>query len=138
MNNIIFTFFCFFLVNSAIAQEKIGQIWECHTRVDVSNKMQIAPALRLGTVDISAKAIYVFVHVINRDNGTGGLTNVQVDNWMSHFRSDYLTCNIIIEEIGRSNLNNTTFFNGIDKNNYATLIGTNTHSNAIDIFTFTD
>jgi len=134
MKNIYFIFFCFSLVNSAIAQNNIGQIWECHTSVDVSNKMQLAPALRLGTVDISPKIVCVFVHVVNRDNGTGGLTNVQVDNWMSRFRSDYSKHYIIIEEIGRSNLNNTTFFNGVDANNYSALIGTNTHANSIDLY----
>jgi len=133
MKKIFFSFLLLCIVNSSIAQE-IGQIWGCRTQIDASTKLHTIPELRLGTVDTSPKIISIFVHILRRNDGTGGLTNNQVDNWVTHFRNDYIGHNIIILEIGRANLNNTTFYNGITDVNYSTLINTNTHGNAIDIY----
>jgi hypothetical protein len=53
---------------------------------------------------------------------------------MTRLCNDYSIHKILIREIGRSGLNNTTFYNGMTDNNYNTLINTDTHNNAIDIY----
>lgn len=124
-----------FFFNNIYGQIGKGQIWQCNT---MESGLKISSSTTLATVavvfDTTPKIINVFVHVINRDNGTGGLTNAQIDNWLSLFCSDYLAHNISIRVIGRANLNNTTFFNGMTNANYSNLITTDTHNDAIDIY----
>jgi hypothetical protein len=36
--------------------------------------------------------------------------------------------------MGQSNLNNSTFYNGMTDTNYPSLVSTDTHSDAIDIY----
>jgi len=68
------------------------------------------------------------------DNGSGGLNQAQINNWIAILCSDYLQYNILVRVLGQSNLNNTTFYNGMTDLNYPSLISTDTHSDAIDIY----
>lgn len=90
-----------FFFNNIYGQIGKGQIWQCNT---MESSLKISTSTTLATIavvfDTSPKIINVFVHVINRDNGTGGLTNAQINNWLSLFCSDYLAHNISIRVIG--------------------------------------
>ncbi len=80
------------------------------------------------------KLINVFIHVVRRDDGSGGLTQLQIDNWMNLFYNDYVGHHIIIHIIGQSNLNNSTYYNGLTDPNYLPMISTDAHGNAVDIY----
>ncbi len=121
--------------SDSVAQRSVGQIWYCRTTQNSPPKtIKDISMLSTSTVDTSLKIINIYIHIIRRNDGTGGLTNAQVNNWISILCNDYSIHKILIYEIGRSDLNNTTFYNGISDANYASLINTNTHSNAIDVY----
>lgn len=124
------------LFNSNInAQKKVGQIWHCNTADNLTpGTISNLSIESITSADTSLKIINVFIHIIRRSDGTGGLTDAQVNNWMTRLCNDYSIHKILIREIGRSGLNNTTFYNGMTDNNYNTLINTDTHNNAIDIY----
>jgi len=118
------------------AQNKVGTIWHCNTdelTEESLHKSRVALSLTL-PYDTQAKIINVFVHVVKRDDGTGGLSNTQVSNWITVLCNDFSARNIAIRVTGQANLNSTTFFDGINDSNYSSLISTNTHSDAIDIY----
>jgi Secretion system C-terminal sorting domain/Pregnancy-associated plasma protein-A len=124
------------LINSVLAQSKVGQIWKCSTEENLtSNTIKFFDDLSTTvTTDTIPKIINIFIHIIRRSDGTGGLTDAQVNNWILRLCNDYSIHKILVRETGRAGLNNTTFFNGITDNNYSTLINTDTHSNSIDIY----
>ncbi|WP_375578422.1 T9SS type A sorting domain-containing protein [Marivirga tractuosa] len=82
----------------------------------------------------SAKIINIYVHVLKKTDGTGGLTNTQVSDWIDLLCQDFSVHNIAIRLIGQSDIRNTSYYNGITFDSYSQLINTNTHSNAIDIY----
>jgi hypothetical protein len=88
----------------------------------------------LTSIDTSLKIINIFIQIVRMSDGTGGLTDNQVNNWVTRLCNDYSIHKILIREIGRSGLNNTTFYNGMTDDNFPILTSTNTHSNAIDIY----
>jgi hypothetical protein len=112
-------------------QNDIGQIWQCNT---VSPENIKGLSIITEAVDTSPKIINAFFHILRRNDGTGGLSQAQVDNWISVFCQDYLEHQIVIRVTGQSNLNNTTFYNGMIDANYSSLVNTDTHSDAIDIY----
>jgi hypothetical protein len=122
------------LSNSLViqGQDDIGQIWDCKTALSENAKSLLI--ITETVVDTSPKTINTFFHVLRRNDGTGGLSQAQIDDWISVLCEDYIEYQIIIKVIGQSNLNNSTFYNGITDTNYPSLITTNTHSNAIDIY----
>jgi hypothetical protein len=114
-------------------KQNIGQVWSCQTRTTLESKMETISLLSL-PYNTDAKIINIFIHIIRRNDGTGGLTNEEVNNNITNLRDDYALHNIFIREIGREFINNTIFFDDINASNYNTLISTNSHSNAIDIY----
>ena len=102
------------LFNSNInAQKKVGQIWHCNTADNLTpSTISNLSIESITSADTSLKIINVFIHIIRRSDGTGGLTDAQVNNWMTRLCNDYSIHKILIREIGRSGLNNTTFYNG--------------------------
>jgi hypothetical protein len=129
-------FFCLLLLSQDIIAQT-GQVWQCNTdeswdslRERSSNQMSLLTT----PIDTSAKVINVFVHVLRRTDGTGGLSNAQVSDWIELLCQDYTVHNIAVRQIGQADINNTTFYNGLTNATYSTLINTNTHSNAIDIY----
>lgn len=122
-------------ISSINAQQRVGQIWRCNTADNLTSATINTISLESTTaIDTSLKIINVFFHIIRRNDGSGGLTNDQVNNWLVTICNDYSVHKILIRETGRSGLNNTTFFTGMTDNNYSSLISTNTHSDAIDIY----
>ncbi len=120
-----------FFTSNIYCQTNIGKIWQCQTMVGYTPTNFSNQAATLATVfDTSPKIINIFVHVLNRNDGTGGLTNAQVDAWILLLCNDYLTHNISIREIGRSSLNNTTYFTKqINLTDFNNIITIDTHSN---------
>jgi len=131
----LFLIFVFlFLVSIIInAQEKPILVWHCNTAENVTID-QISKLAVLSTSDTTLKIINVFIHIIRRSDGTGGLTNDQVNSWMTLFRNDYCVHKILINETGRSNLNNTNFYDEMTDAKFPSLINTDVHYNAIDIY----
>jgi hypothetical protein len=136
MKNFVFfvILLCFTFTINVNAQVSIGEVWGCHTYVDTSNDIQLTGTLSDAPIDMPPKIVNVFVHVVRTSSGTGGLTTDQVENWISHLHNDYINHGIIIHVIGLSYVNNSTFYNGITDQSYASLISTDTHSNAIDLY----
>lgn len=126
----------FLMSHDIIAQT--GQVWQCNTDESWNSLRQSSfnhqMSLLTTPIDTSAKVINIFVHVLRRTDGTGGLSNVQVSDWIELLCQDYSIHNIAVRQIGQADINNTTFYNGITNTTYPTLISTNTHSDAIDIY----
>ncbi|MFZ5986711.1 MAG: hypothetical protein ACOYWZ_06265 [Bacillota bacterium] len=120
--------------NNIEAQTKLGEVWKCNTAESLVRLKSETNISELTSVDMSPKIVNTFFHILRRNDGSGGLTQVQVNNWISVLCNDYFEHQIHINVIGQANLNNTTFYNGMTDANFATLINTNTHSNAIDIY----
>lgn len=136
MKNKFYIVIAFALVaftNNIEAQTKIGEVWKCNT-VETLVKLKSETNISELSVDMSPKIVNTFFHILRRNDGSGGLTQAQVNNWISVLCNDYFEHQIHINVIGQSNLNNTTFYNGMTDANFSTLINTNTHSNAIDIY----
>jgi len=86
--------------------------------------------------------IRIFVHIIRRSDGTGGLTTQQVDNAIAIMEDHYLN-NISAQRvicfylIGQDEIHNDDYFNFVDDqtdNDFSQLIQVNSHSDAIDIY----
>lgn len=63
------------------AQDDIGQIWDCKTAS--SEKLKSLSIITEAVVDTSPKTINIFFHILRRNDGTGGLSQEQIDNWIS-------------------------------------------------------
>ncbi len=72
-------------LNISIFAQKTGEIWDCHT-VNRSSKFLTLSRLLYNT---SIKIINILIHIIRKSNGTGGLTNIQVNNTLKILRFNY-------------------------------------------------
>lgn len=119
----------FLFLNNFIFAQKTGEVWNCYTTAQNTKELINT---RFNT---NPKFIKIFVHIIRRSNGTGSLTNVQINNSILNLSSDYQDLNIFFIETGRDFINNTSFYDGISSEaEYNALINTNRHTNAIDIY----
>lgn len=120
ISTVILSLLIGFYALEASAQSKIGTIWQCNTgEIDENSLHKGASPFSLTLpYDTEAKIINVFVHVVKRNDGTGGLNGTQVNNWITLLCNDYSARNIAIRVIGQADLNNTTLFNGITDLNY--------------------
>lgn len=131
----IFLLLIQFMFINVYSQIGTGLIWRCNTMQPNLKTYSSSTLLSTATVfDTNPKIVNIFVHIVNRDNGTGGLTNAQIDNWLSLLCNDYLVRNISIRVIGRTNLNSTAYFTNVTDANFLSLVTTDTHSDAIDIY----
>jgi len=129
----VFSLLLCLLCFDALAQQKIGKIWSCQTVSPSKDYLKSISALTV-TNDTTPKIINVFTHIIRQTDGSAGLTNDQVNDWISRLCNDYRQHQIMIRETGRSYLNSTTYYGGITDANYSTLISTDTHTDAIDMY----
>lgn len=114
------------------AQNELGEVWQCQTVLSATKK-----EFTLSTktdVQITPKIVNTFFHILRKDDGTEGLNQTQIDDWISLLIEDYLEHQIYIKIIGQSDLNNSIYYNGMTDANYVNLISTNTHDEAIDIY----
>lgn len=72
-----------------MAQNNVGHIWKCNTVIN--EKDYDSFSISKSVVDYFPKYINVYVHVLRRDNGTGGLSQLQIDEWLSILCSDYFS-----------------------------------------------
>lgn len=113
--------------------QDIGEIWNCYT-VNQTTKSLKFVSLDNEDVDESIKIVNIFYHVIRRNDGSGGLTDSEISANIDRLNNDYRQYNIIINELGRDNINNTSFYDGITDYSYDQLINTNRINNAINIY----
>lgn len=58
------------------AQKKVGQIWHCNTADNLTpSTISNLSIESITSADTSLKIINVFIHIIRRSDGTGGLTD---------------------------------------------------------------
>lgn len=105
------------------------------------NPLLTTPQTLLAVVQ-NSYGIRVFIHVINRSNGTGGQTPQEVSNAYCTIQTDYAPYNIGFVLLGTDQINNDTYYNKssfvLDNNNDGKFddFYPNSHSNAIDIYLF--
>ncbi len=134
MKNLIRTTILILLLLSSFSSfsQSIGEIWECNTDAPKSKTMYVNT--NESSFNTYIKHIRIFVHVIRKDNGTGGLSSEVVNNSLSILKDDYQQHNISFIEIGRDFIDSDLFYNGINKESYFQLINTGNHDSAIDIY----
>lgn len=78
--------------------------------------------------------VNIFIHVIRRSNHTGGLSVSQVNNWINVMVNDYTDGAIGFGETGRDFIDNDYYYYNWSNAKFNSLISTNSHNNAIDIY----
>lgn len=135
MKNLNFLILVLMINLMTVEAQEIGEVWNCHTAEDVNSKsLNQRDIISRNAFDTSPKIINIYVHIIRQSSGSGGLSSLEVNSTLKLLYLDYSSANIAFNEIGRSYINNSTFYSGIDDSNYSLLISTNSHSNAIDIY----
>lgn len=106
--------------------------WSCATPDPSSDFLDDIGVTGYGGT-MTGKTIQVYIHVVRMNNGTGGLSQTQVDNVMTELETAYAPANICFERIGSDFIDNNQYvpFSGSQFNN---LMGENPHNNAIDIY----
>lgn len=64
--------------NTASAQST----WSCNTQFDQKSVLQNLQFDMLQNISTEPRVVNVFVHIVRQTNGTGGLTNAQVEGWI--------------------------------------------------------
>ena len=109
-----------------------AQNWTCDTEEPAEDYLS-----QMGVTSYSnsfvQRNVNIFVHVIRRSNGTGGLTNSQIYNTLNVLSSDYSNANICFNEIGRNYIHDDFYFN-FSSGNFASLINVFPQWNAINIY----
>ncbi len=109
-----------------------AQQWSCQTEepsVDFLSELNITSYNSAYT----AKNINIFVHVIRNSQGTGGLSQTQIDNALELMSQDFMDANICFTQIGSDFIDNDTYYN-FQSSLFNSLISVNPHSNAIDVY----
>jgi hypothetical protein len=105
------------------------------------NPLLTTPQTLLAPIQ-NSYGIRVFIHVINRTNGTGGQTPQEVATAFCTLQTDYAPYNIGFVLLGTDQINNDIYYNKVgfvlDANNDGKFddFSPNSHSNAIDIYLF--
>lgn len=94
----VIIFFLLFTHLECLAQNNIGQIWKCNT-VESGN-LKTTSIVATTNVDTSFKIINVYIHLVKKSDGSGGLSEAQVNNWLSLLHYDYAFHSIFIQIIG--------------------------------------
>jgi hypothetical protein len=115
------------LVNSIFAQN-----WSCATIEPSTDFLQDIGVTEYVS-SYPSRNINIYIHIIRTSAGTGGLTTAQVDNAIAVMSDDYSSMNICFTEIGRSYINNNTYYN-FTSGLFSSLVAQNPHTNAIDIY----
>lgn len=85
---------------------------------------------------VIGKIILVHFHIINRNDGTGGLTNIEVDQVLENLQLAMEQASICIVEKDRSNINNSTFYSSNPSTTFSNIVATNRQSEAINLYLF--
>jgi len=120
----------FLFLNTSIFAQNTGEVWNCQTIGQNYKSLEINKV----AFTTEPKFINVFIHIIRRSNGTGGLSDNEINNSLTLLSSDYQDRNIFFIETGREFINNNLYYDEISSDEYTSLINTNRHSNAIDIY----
>ncbi|QXD14406.1 right-handed parallel beta-helix repeat-containing protein [Rhodocaloribacter litoris] len=123
---------CILLLSAKIAD---AQTWTCYTETSGS-------AAKYGSgsscsypytpTNVSYK-VRIFVHVVRRTDGTGGLTSSQVTNAINKMESDFQSAGITFDQIGSGEVRSDYYYN-FDNSKFTGLIGQNPHDDAVDIY----
>jgi hypothetical protein len=106
--------------------------WECGT-IGPAEDYLLARGITEYSPILDRVTLRIFIHVINRTNGTGGLSQPEVDNAIAIMRSDFAPREIYFYELGRGAINNDYYFN-FTPERFDQLIQVNSHTNAIDVY----
>ena len=82
---------------------------------------------------ISYAEINCFIHVLRESDGTGGLSQAQIDSMILTAEYDLNSLDVYLYSAGQEDLPNSTYFNDPDGNAQA-IFAENPHTNAIDIY----
>jgi N-acetylneuraminic acid mutarotase len=85
------------------------------------------------TSDFTPKTIAVFFHIIKPSVGQEGVTDQQVDEYLTILNNDFNLGNIYFEEVGRQITRNDDYFNNVG-DTFGELRAIYSHSNALDVF----
>ncbi len=103
------------------------------------------PNISCGTIEPSHTDLYppstqtsftvrLALHIINRDNGTGGLTSAQVTSAINKLKLDFSRVNIFFVVSIIDSINNTTCYDYIYPYNFDNLYQLKPNLNAINIY----
>jgi hypothetical protein len=116
-------------------QRFFGQ-WECLTvspeRDLLRDSLEIMSYSRGSSV--KCKAIQIHFHIVRRSNGTGGLTNAQVNTVFEIMNNDFVDLAVTFVEEGRSFINSDYFHNSFDSDKFFELITVDFEPHRIDIY----
>ncbi len=85
---------------------------------------------------LTTTVVRIWVHQVNMDDGTGGNSWTNIMNQVDQMAGDFQSHNICFVLVGRSEINNTAYFNinADDHPQIPNLTTTNLHEDAIDIY----
>ena len=83
---------------------------------------------------VKCKAIQIHFHIVRRSNGTGGLTNAQVNTVFETMNNDFVDLAVTFVEEGRSFINSDYFHNSFDSDKFFELITVDFEPHRIDIY----
>ncbi|MBT6113971.1 MAG: hypothetical protein HOH03_10210 [Candidatus Marinimicrobia bacterium] len=81
--------------------------------------------------DYEPKIINVFFYIFKPSVGTGGYSNIQVDELLTILNSDFSDSDISFTDVGRKTIRDDNFYNSTSIYDLTATFG---HSNAVDIF----
>ncbi|GAB4371771.1 MAG: hypothetical protein Kow0042_14700 [Calditrichia bacterium] len=107
-------------------------IWQCET-IGPDEDYLLQQGITSYSPQLQSVTVRIFIHVIRRSDGSGGLDSSEVSNALDVLRADFLSRNIYFTEIGRDTIDNNNYFDFTGRY-FSYLIQENPHNDAIDIY----
>ncbi len=110
----------------------VAQTWNCDTK-EPNQDFLFQNGVSNYSSSNSAKSLDIFIHVIRKSDGSGGLSTSQVNNAISKLYNDFKNTNICFNIKGSDFINNTYYYNFTDSK-FDNLITVNLDANAINLY----
>jgi hypothetical protein len=110
----------------------MGQVWNCSCVAPEQDYLRDVQGITSYNHQQDCFTINVYIHIVRRSNGTGGLTTSEVDNSLLLLTNDFLLHQIHFIEQDRGFIDNDTYYNFSDIH-FNSIVQEFNHTNAIDI-----